>query len=180
MRQQVTYSIGACPRTALNRSPSTVREVLDGLDSDVGYTTVLKLLQIMTTKGLVKRDERERTHTYRAATSEEQTQRRLVNDLIARAFGGSAQKLVLHRARTWVLSAVDGTPADKLQTLPLVQEHVARKNLELLELLVRHRHRQHIVNVDSAVQHVLGSEVRALRARSIDRQRFAGKHVACL
>jgi predicted transcriptional regulator len=66
------------------------------MQSEVGYTTVLKLLQIMTTKGLVKRDETERTHTYRPAVSQNQTERRLVKDLIERAFGGSAGKLVLH------------------------------------------------------------------------------------
>jgi predicted transcriptional regulator len=80
--------------------PCTVRDVHDELrvrrGSAVGYTTVLKLLQIMTDKGLVVRDESARTHTYRARASEDQTQRRLVRDLIARAFGGSARKLVMH------------------------------------------------------------------------------------
>lgn len=85
-------------RVLWSRGPSTVREVHDQLRAarGVGYTTVLKLLQIMTTKGLVTRDVSDRTHTYRARGSEDQTQRRLVRDLIARAFGGSAQKLVIH------------------------------------------------------------------------------------
>ena len=75
--------------------PSTVRQVVDALGRDSGYTTVLKLLQIMTEKGLVRRDERERTHIYEPAHTEHQTQRKLVSDLLDRAFGGSAAKLVL-------------------------------------------------------------------------------------
>ena len=75
--------------------PSTVRQVVEALGRDTGYTTVLKLLQIMTEKGLVRRDERERTHVYESAHSEAQTQRKLVSDLLDRAFGGSAAKLVL-------------------------------------------------------------------------------------
>lgn len=80
------------------KGPSTVRQVWDELQADrrIGYTTVLKLLQIMAGKGLVRRDESERSHLYRAASSEDQTQRRLVSDLILRAFGGSARKLMLH------------------------------------------------------------------------------------
>lgn len=85
------------------RGSGTVREVCDELAeerkdrraSPPGYTTVLKLLQIMTDKGLVRRDESRRTHVYRAADAPEQTQRRLVQDLIERAFGGSASKLVM-------------------------------------------------------------------------------------
>jgi len=79
------------------RGPSTVRQVHDvlGRERPTAYTTALKLLQIMTEKGLVDRDERDRTHIYRARSSEEQTQRQLVRDLVDRAFGGSATKLVL-------------------------------------------------------------------------------------
>ena len=75
--------------------PSTVRQVVEALGQASGYTTVLKLLQIMTEKGLVRRDERERTHVYASTYSEDQTQRKLVTDLLDRAFGGSAAKLVL-------------------------------------------------------------------------------------
>jgi len=77
--------------------PSTVRQVHDvlGRERPSAYTTALKLLQIMTEKGLVERDERDRTHVYRARLSEEHTQRQLVRDLVDRAFGGSAAKLVL-------------------------------------------------------------------------------------
>src|SRR5919108_5570184 len=78
------------------RGPSTVREVFDALGGEGAYTTVLKLLQIMTTKGLVRRDDAERTHVYEAAYSEEQTQKQLVSDLLDRVFDGSAAKLVLH------------------------------------------------------------------------------------
>ena len=77
--------------------PLTVRQVYESLlkQRHMGYTTVLKMLQIMTEKGLVERDERDRTHIYRARLSEETTQRQLVRDLLDRAFGGSAGKLVM-------------------------------------------------------------------------------------
>ncbi|MEZ4586386.1 MAG: BlaI/MecI/CopY family transcriptional regulator [Gemmatimonadales bacterium] len=79
------------------RGPSTVREVHEALESrKTGYTTVLKLLQIMLQKGLVTRSTAERSHTYRAAIPRERTERRLVDDLAERAFGGSAHKLALH------------------------------------------------------------------------------------
>jgi BlaI family transcriptional regulator, penicillinase repressor len=82
-------------RVLWTRGPSTVRQVAEALGREAGYTTVLKLLQIMTEKGLVRRDESERTHIYRAAYTEDQTQRQLVTDLLDRAFDGSAAKLVL-------------------------------------------------------------------------------------
>lgn len=84
-------------RVLWERGPSTVRQVHDvlGRERPTAYTTALKLLQIMTEKGLVERDERDRTHVYRARLTEEQTQRQLVRDLLDRAFGGSAAKLVL-------------------------------------------------------------------------------------
>ena len=77
-----------------------MRDVCDELNRKrcggaVGYTTALKLLQIMADKGLARRDESKRTHVYPAAGSEEQTQRRLVSDLLDWAFGGSANKLIL-------------------------------------------------------------------------------------
>jgi len=77
--------------------PSTVREVHDQLKSvnDTGYTTILKLLQIMTDKGLVVRDEAQRAHVYACSETEQRTQRALIGDLIDRAFGGSPAKLVL-------------------------------------------------------------------------------------
>jgi len=71
--------------------------VQDRLDRDepIGYTTVLKLLQIMLEKELVTRDESQRAHIYAANVSEPTTQKRLVDDLMERAFGGSAQQLVM-------------------------------------------------------------------------------------
>ena len=77
--------------------PSTVREVHEALSptQGTGYTTVLKLMQLMAQKGLVVRDESQRSHVYRAASPEAQTQGRLLGDLINKAFAGSASQLVL-------------------------------------------------------------------------------------
>jgi BlaI family transcriptional regulator, penicillinase repressor len=79
------------------RGPSTVRDVHDELNlhAPTGYTTVLKLLQIMTEKGLVVRDEAQRAHIYEARNSEQKTQRQLLSDLVDRAFRGSPAKLVM-------------------------------------------------------------------------------------
>jgi predicted transcriptional regulator len=94
-------------RILWERGPSTVRQVHEQLarDRQAAYTTALKLLQIMTEKGLVERDERERTHIYTATLSEGQTQRQLVRDLLDRAFGGSAGKLVMQALATKRASA---------------------------------------------------------------------------
>jgi BlaI family transcriptional regulator, penicillinase repressor len=80
-----------------DRGRSTVRDVHDELNrhAATGYTTVLKLLQIMTEKGLVVRDEAQRAHIYEARYSEQKTQRQLLSDLVDRAFGGSSAKLVM-------------------------------------------------------------------------------------
>lgn len=77
--------------------PATVRQVHEALapTRDTGYTTTLKLMQIMADKGLVTRNESARTHIYEARASQEHTQRQLLNDLVNRAFGGSAAELVL-------------------------------------------------------------------------------------
>ncbi|MCX6539017.1 MAG: BlaI/MecI/CopY family transcriptional regulator [Acidobacteria bacterium] len=84
------------------RGPSTVRQVQETLEQDrpTGYTTALKLLQIMTEKGLVERNASERTHVYWARRSEQQTQRQLVGDLVERAFDGSAARLVMQALAT--------------------------------------------------------------------------------
>ena len=94
-------------RILWDRGPSTVRQVHEilGQERTAAYTTALKLLQIMTEKGLVERDERDRTHIYRARLSEETTQRQLVRDLVDRAFGGSATKLVMQALATKRASA---------------------------------------------------------------------------
>ena len=77
--------------------PSTVREVHEALKSEqtTGYTTVLKLMQIMAQKGLVSRDETQKTHVYSPCVRQDKTQRQLVKDLMERAFSGSAERLVL-------------------------------------------------------------------------------------
>jgi BlaI family penicillinase repressor len=81
-----------------DRGPSTVREVHDALYSrdGAGYTTALKLLQVMHAKGLVARDDSERAHVFRPLASRENTQKRFLSDLTQRLFGGSASQLVLH------------------------------------------------------------------------------------
>jgi len=94
-------------RVLWDRGPSTVRQVHNVLNRErtAAYTTALKLLQIMTEKGLVERDERDRTHIYKAKLSQEQTQRQLIRDLLDRAFGGSATKLVMQALATRRASA---------------------------------------------------------------------------
>jgi len=91
------------------RGPSTVRDVHDALGQarGTGYTTVLKLMQIMAAKGLVARDEDQRAHVYRASEARDETQRRLVTDLVDRAFDGSAADLVLHALGAQRASAKD-------------------------------------------------------------------------
>lgn len=79
------------------RGPSTVRQVHDilSVNRDFAYTTTLKLLQLMTEKGVAVREEDGRIHLYRAALAQEETQRHLVRDLLDRAFGGSPSQLVM-------------------------------------------------------------------------------------
>ncbi|MDX1624420.1 MAG: BlaI/MecI/CopY family transcriptional regulator [Gemmatimonadota bacterium] len=78
-----------------DRGPATVREVLGTLEDDRGYTTVLKLLQIMNEKGSVTRRREGRFHVYEAAIEREPTQRALLRDLAEKAFAGSSDALVL-------------------------------------------------------------------------------------
>jgi BlaI family transcriptional regulator, penicillinase repressor len=80
------------------KEPATVRDIYDALnlEKSSGYTTVLKLLQIMTAKGLVVRDEAARAHVYRAAFSQDEMQSRLLADLSNRLFAGSAAQLAMH------------------------------------------------------------------------------------
>ncbi len=84
-------------RVLWQRGPSTVRQVHEDLNAvrNTGYTTVLKLMQIMHEKGLVTRDEKPYAHVYQARLPREQTQRTLVADLLDRAFEGSMSKLLL-------------------------------------------------------------------------------------
>lgn len=84
-------------RVLWSQGPSTVRDVHTELskDRDMGYTTVLKLMQIMVEKGLVARDERARSHTYQPLQGEAETQRYLLKELLHKAFAGSRRDLVL-------------------------------------------------------------------------------------
>ena len=86
---------------------STVRAVHEALSKQrtLGYTTVLKLMQIMAKKGLVRRDERQKTHVYYACRAREKTQGQLVRDLLERAFGGSAERLVMRALEEKKVSA---------------------------------------------------------------------------
>lgn len=85
-------------RVLWDRGPSTVRDVHDILAESkrMGYTTVLKLLQIMTAKGLVTRNEESRAHVYEARQPAEKTKGQLVGDLLQKVFAGSASELMLH------------------------------------------------------------------------------------
>ena len=106
-------------RVLWERGPSTVRQVHEVLVVRVGqtaYTTALKLLQIMTEKGLVRRDDTDRTHVFTPRLSEEQTQRQLVRDLLDRAFGGSASKLVMQ-----ALNARRATPEELGEIRKLIE-----------------------------------------------------------
>jgi len=80
------------------RGPSTVREVHEALSEkkSLGYTTVLKLLQIMTAKGTVRRNETQRAHVYEACLPAEQTKRQIAGDMLQRVFEGSASQLMMH------------------------------------------------------------------------------------
>jgi BlaI family penicillinase repressor len=84
-------------RVLWEQGPSTVRDVHSILERSraLGYTTVLKLMQIMAEKGLVARDETARAHVYRARVAQEETQRQLAGHLLKWAFGGSATKLMM-------------------------------------------------------------------------------------
>lgn len=85
-------------RVLWQRGDSTVREVHDALHGSdgAGYTTALKMLQIMHAKGLVLRDDAQRAHVYRAAVSEQRTQKRFLSEMVQRLFNGSHSQLVLH------------------------------------------------------------------------------------
>lgn len=111
-------------RILWDRGPSTVREVHDvaALRRSIAYTTTLKLLQIMTEKGLTVRTEEGRSHVYDASLGEQETQRRLLDDLVDRAFGGSAAK--------FVMQALDTRPAsarERKEIQRLIRERSAKE-----------------------------------------------------
>jgi predicted transcriptional regulator len=107
LRRKPTDAELAILRVLWSRGPSTVRQVAEQMGRDTGYTTVLKFLQIMTEKRLVTRDESSRTHIYAAASTQEQTERQIVSDLVERVFGGSAAKLVMQ-----ALAAAKASPEE--------------------------------------------------------------------
>lgn len=99
---------------------ATVRQVHEAMADPAkptGYTTTLKLMQIMTEKGLLRRDESARTHVYRPASPREKTQRNLVGDLIDRAFGGSTPGLVMQ-----ALSSRETTPEEIAEIRRMLSE----------------------------------------------------------
>ena len=114
-------------RVLWKKGPATVRQVNDVLSEsrDTGYTTTLKLMQIMAEKGLVTRDEKDRTHVYAARWSQGQTQHQLVNDLVDRAFGGSAAALVLQ-----ALSANSASPEELSEIERLIDAHKRGKTVK--------------------------------------------------
>jgi BlaI family transcriptional regulator, penicillinase repressor len=107
-------------RVLWDRGPSTVREVHDILaeTKHMGYTTVLKLLQIMTSKGLVTRNEEARAHIYEARQPADKTKRQLVGDLLQKVFAGSASQLMMH-----ALSGEKASRADINEIRRLLDEY---------------------------------------------------------
>lgn len=119
--RQPTAAELAILRVLWTHGPSTVREVQTELGAETGYTTALKLLQIMAEKGLVERDEQQRAHVYRARLERERTERQLVGDLLRRAFGGSAKRMMMQ-----LLDAGAATPAEIAEMRQLL-DHYEKK-----------------------------------------------------
>ena len=113
-------------RVLWERGPSTVRQVHDVLSEgrEFAYTTTLKLLQLMTEKGLTVREEEGRIHLYRASVAQEETQRHLSRDLVDRAFGGSPSQLVMQ-----ALAAKPASAQELREIRRLLAEH-EEKNRE--------------------------------------------------
>jgi predicted transcriptional regulator len=103
-------------RILWEKQPATVREIYDALNMErpSGYTTVLKLLQIMTAKGLVVRDEANRAHIYRSAISQDAMQSKILKDLSVRLFSGSAAQLALHAL---AMEPASDTELDEIRAL---------------------------------------------------------------
>jgi BlaI family transcriptional regulator, penicillinase repressor len=103
-----------------SRGPSTVREIHDVLakEKDVGYTSALKLLQIMTTKGLVTRTEDQRAHVYEATQPADKTKQQFAADVLQRVFRGSASQLMQH-----VLSGRRGSKKEIEEIRRMLDEH---------------------------------------------------------
>jgi BlaI family penicillinase repressor len=103
-------------RVLWQRGPSSVREVHHALAAtrDAGYSTTLKMMQVMFEKGLLQRDEAQRPQVYSTAVPESQTQGEMVRDLIAKVFGGSARKLVMRAVESENVSAEELAEIRKL------------------------------------------------------------------
>ena len=117
-RRKPTDAELAILRVLWSRGPSTVREVAEAMGREAAYTTILKLLQIMTEKRLVVRNESARTHVYEAVSSEDQTQKQIVTDLLDRVFDGSAAKLVVQ-----ALAAGKASPDELAEIRRLLDKH---------------------------------------------------------
>lgn len=106
-----------------DNGPSTVRKVNEIMnkDANTGYTTTLKLMQIMTEKGLLLRDDSQFKHVYKPAVNEEKTQKQLVGDLLERAFAGSAEKLVMRALSAKKVSA------DELERIKKLIDEIERE-----------------------------------------------------
>jgi len=113
-------------RVLWERGPSTVRQVHEALgeERETGYTTSLKLMQIMAEKGHVTRDESNRTHVYAAKLTRAETQSQLISDLIDRAFGGSAAALVLQ-----ALNSDATTPEEIAEIRKLIREFTEERTV---------------------------------------------------
>ena len=124
-RRKPTDAELAILRVLWARGPSTVRQVAEAIAEagrETGYTTILKLLQIMTEKGIVVRDESARTHIYAPASTQDQTQRQLVTDLLDRAFDGSAAQLVMQALASKKTTPEELTEIRKLLNKPRGEE----------------------------------------------------------
>jgi len=113
-------------RVLWDAGPSTVRQVNNilGRRRPTGYTTALKLMQIMFEKGLLDRDESERTHVYRATVARANTERRLVSQLLDAAFAGSAEALVMRALSARKVSA------EELAKIRRLLDHIEGGNLD--------------------------------------------------
>src|ERR1700753_216610 len=117
-------------RILWQNEPATVRDIYESLNAQrpSGYTTVLKMLQIMTAKGLVVRDEENRAHLYRAAVSQDVTQNEMLRDLSARLFSGSAAQLALNAP------AMEPASADEFEAIrALIDSKRANKDIRSVQ-----------------------------------------------
>jgi BlaI family transcriptional regulator, penicillinase repressor len=123
-------------RVLWTRGPSTVREVHEALSEkkSLGYTTVLKLLQIMTTKGTVRRNETQRAHVYEACLPAEQTKRQIAGDMLQRVFEGSASQLMMH-----ALADRKASPQEITELRRLLDQYELERNTEKKDESERNR-----------------------------------------